>query len=161
MFLGGPGVSFESIMSIAPEGVDGPAAVEGLSGWGAWNSKSSDKAKAFADEWTAYFGPDGDNTLGTTVFRDWWGQICYYAVCEILGQAIEGAGTLDNAKVAQYIKDNHFDTVLGDTWFENQMLAADCYYGQVGQWQSGVFEVIDVGARRTADPIVPKPTWAK
>jgi len=31
----------------------------------------------------------------------------------------------------------------------------------LGQWQNGVFEVIDPGAKRTAEPIFPKPEWPK
>jgi hypothetical protein len=48
---------------------------------------------------------------------------------------------------------------LGDTWFENQLLAEPCHPGGMGQWQNGIFEVIDVGAKRTAPPIYPKPPW--
>ncbi len=33
--------------------------------------------------------------------------------------------------------------------------------GEVGQWQNGVFEVIDPDKRRTAKPIYPKPEWPK
>lgn len=32
--------------------------------------------------------------------------------------------------------------------------------GEVGQWQNGTWQVIDVGAKRTAKPIYPKPQWA-
>jgi hypothetical protein len=31
--------------------------------------------------------------------------------------------------------------------------------GEIGQWQNGVFEVIDPGKKRTAEPIFPKPPW--
>ena len=56
---------------------------------------------------------------------------------------------------------HHFNTVLGDTWFENNLIAADCFMGNVGQWQNGIFEVIDRSAKATSDPIVPKSEWPK
>jgi hypothetical protein len=31
--------------------------------------------------------------------------------------------------------------------------------GEVGQWQNGSWEVIDVGVKRTAKPVYPKPEW--
>ncbi len=57
------------------------------------------------------------------------------------------------------LKTEHFQTVLGDTFFDKQVLSIDCHPGDLGQWQSGVFEVIDFGKKRTADPIYPKPPW--
>ena len=60
----------------------------------------------------------------------------------------------------------HFETILGDTWFDmtaggegGGQLAKECAPGQVGQWQNGIFEVIDLGEKRTAAPIYPKPSW--
>jgi hypothetical protein len=53
-----------------------------------------------------------------------------------------------------------FETVMGTIWYENNSIAAECYLGNVGQWQNGVFEVLDVDpGRRTASPIIPKPPW--
>ena len=93
---------------------------------------------------------------------DWWGHNAYYAGLQVLQEAIEKTGTLDNTKITNpdYIKANHFTTVMGDTFFTNQELDASCYAGQVGQWQNGYPEVVDVGALRTAPPVYPKPDWA-
>jgi hypothetical protein len=33
--------------------------------------------------------------------------------------------------------------------------------GNVGQWQDGIFEVIDRSDKATSDPIVPKSAWPK
>ena len=53
-----------------------------------------------------------------------------------------------------------FDTALGPYWYDqNQYLAAECHPGEIGQWQSGIFEVIDPGVKRTAPPEYPKPNW--
>jgi hypothetical protein len=46
-----------------------------------------------------------------------------------------------------------------DTFFTNQLLDASAYAGQIGQWQKAYPEVIDVGAKRTAPPVYPKPAW--
>jgi branched-chain amino acid transport system substrate-binding protein len=40
-----------------------------------------------------------------------------YADLQVLGQAIEGAKSLDQDKVAEYIRTHHFDTVVGDVSF--------------------------------------------
>ncbi len=149
VFLVGPGGSFDALKFVF-----GEAAVEGIMYEGAWNTKSSPEAADFAAR-LQEFNKDAEG-FG----MDWWGHNVYYAGLEVLQEAIEQSGTLDNSVIAQYIKDNHFTTVLGDTYFIDQELAPECYMGQIGQWQSGFPEVIDVGDNRTADPIYPKPEWA-
>ncbi len=148
IFFVGPGGSFDVVKNIF--GVEG---VEGLMAWGAYNEKSSEGAAKFVEKWNARYGSDPDMSL------DWWGHICYYAGLQALQQAIERAGTLDNAKVREVLATEKFDTVMGEIWFEDNLLAGECYLGQIGQWQNGVFEVVDVGDKRTADPIIPKPVW--
>jgi branched-chain amino acid transport system substrate-binding protein len=150
VFLIGPGGSFDAIKLA----MGGDAAVEGIMFEGAWNTKSSPEAAEFAERLQKF--NEGSEGFG----MDWWGHNVYYAGLQVLQEAIEKSGTLDNAKIADYIKNNHFTTVLGDTYFVNQELAAECYQGQIGQWQNGFPEVIDVGDNRTADPIFPKPEWA-
>ncbi len=145
MLLLGPGGNFQFYY-----GAFGPT-TEGVLGEGAWNAKSSPAAKEFTDKLIAYMGAP-DNV-------DWWGHLIYRAELQFLQQAIEKAATLDNKVVAEVMRTNHFETILGDTFFTNQFLDQSCYPGQIGQWQNGVFEVIDVGAKRTAPPIYPKPAW--
>jgi branched-chain amino acid transport system substrate-binding protein len=147
-FLVGPGGSFDAMLGVG----GGAEGVEGIMWEGAWNTKSSPELAEFATELAEF-------NAGTEGFgMDWWGHSVYYSGLQVLQEAIEGAGTLDNQKVADYIRGNHFTTVLGDTWFEGQELAPECYPGQIGQWQGGFPEVID-GERRTAEPIYPKPEW--
>jgi branched-chain amino acid transport system substrate-binding protein len=150
VFLVGPGGSFDAIKLA----MGGDAGVEGIMFEGAWNTKSSPEAKAFAEKLIAFNKDDPNFGM------DWWGHLPYYSGLEVLQQAIEKAGTLDNAKLIEYIKNNHFQTVMGDTFFTNQELDASCYQGQIGQWQNGVPEVIDVGENRTAAPQFPKAEWA-
>jgi branched-chain amino acid transport system substrate-binding protein len=44
----------------------------------------------------------------------------YYALCQILWQAIEKAGTLDSAKVRQAVLDNKFETVMGEVDYDER-----------------------------------------
>jgi len=141
----GPGGNFEVIKNVC-----GANVIEGVMGEGAWNTKSSPAAKAFVDRYVKRNDP---STL------DWWGHNVYWTALQVFQQAIEKAGNLNHKKIRDIIATEKFDTILGPTWFENQMLAKDCYQGQIGQWQKGIFEVIDPGPKRTAKPIYPKPPW--
>lgn len=149
VFQIGPGGSFDAVMN----GIFGAEAIEGIMFEGAWNSKSSPEAADFAARLQA-FGTDNPD-FG----MDWWGHNVYYAGLQVLQESIEQTGSLENLIISEYIKNNHFTTVLGDTYFIDQELAPECYQGQIGQWQDGFPEVIDVGENRTADPIYPKPEW--
>jgi branched-chain amino acid transport system substrate-binding protein len=147
----GPGACFQFFYDIF-----GPV-TNGIMGFGAWNAKSSPELAAFSDTFIDRLG------IGQA---DWWGAALYYASLQCFEQAIEKAGTLDNDDVRNAMATEHFDTILGDTWFEmtdggkgGGLLSKECHPGQIGQWQDGVFEVIDPGAKRTAEPIYPKPDW--
>ena len=145
VFLTGPLSSYEFFTWIYGE------AVEGIMGFGAYNAKSSPAIADFKDRYDI-----ANPGLGF----DFWGSVPYYAGLEVMQQAIELTGTLDNAVLAEFIRSHSFETIMGTTWFENNQFAAECYPGSVGQWQNFVFEVIDVNpAKRTAEPIVPKPVW--
>lgn len=67
---------------------------------------------------------------------DYWASANTYVSLQILEQAIEGVGKTDRAAVTQYIKDNTFDTIMGDIKFDHQNSAK---FWSVGQWQDGVF----------------------
>lgn len=133
-------------------GAFGPAA-EGITGSGAWNSKSSPGAKEFHDKFGAKYGEKAP--------YDYWGQLFYYASLQFFKQAIEKAGTLDQKKIREIMATEKFETALGPTWFEGGFLAHDCHPGQIGQWQKGVFEVVGRKDKRTANMIYPKPDWPK
>jgi branched-chain amino acid transport system substrate-binding protein len=51
-----------------------------------------------------------------------WG----YADFQLIGQAIAGAGTLDNDKLAEYFRTHEFKTIMGDIKF-----------GKNGEWEKG------------------------
>jgi branched-chain amino acid transport system substrate-binding protein len=132
------------------------AALEGVMGEGAWNSKSSPKAAAFAVKAEKAVGGPGN--------MDWWGAIVYYSAAEFLGQAITKAGTLDNEKVRAVMYKEKFETTIGTFYWEQVdnggcLMPQDVYDGQIGQWQKGVFEVIDADKHNTSPMEFPKPAW--
>lgn len=67
---------------------------------------------------------------------DYWASPVTYASFQVLEQAIEGVGSTDRDAVTEYIKNNSFDTVMGEWTFENQQIRN---YWTVGQWQDGKF----------------------
>jgi branched-chain amino acid transport system substrate-binding protein len=146
----GPGCNFEFFNLVY-----GPA-LEGVMGEGAWCRNSSPELAAFADELTELVG------MGN---QDYWGANVYYATLEYFKQAVEEAQTLDTEAILEVYRTKHFPTILGDTWWDIQgeagggLLPYECYSGQIGQWQNGIFEVVDEGVKRTADPIYPKAPW--
>lgn len=143
-WIGGPGVNFGFFHTAF-----GPA-VEGVTGFSTYSRKTSPTAKALADK--LYTGKPED-------IQDWWGHPLYWAGLEIWKQAIEKAGTLDQKKIRDVVASQHFTTVLGDTWFENGLLAKQAHTGEIGQWVNGVFEVVGPKDKATAAFVYPKPAW--
>jgi len=99
---------------------------------------------------------------------DWWGTPLYAPIMDIWKKAIEETGTLDNAVIRDYIATNHFDTILGDTYFEmfgdgGGLMAKETHTGEIGQWQNGTVEVVGGGdwpnTKLTSDWVYPKPDW--
>lgn len=146
----GSGGGFSSTLDLY-----GKDMVQGIISWGAWNPKSSPACAEYFEHFKEHWKDDPN------VYYDYWGLVHYYAGLQCLQKAIETAGTLNNEKVRDVLASSHFDTIIGDTWFENNLIAAECFMGNVGQWQDGVFEVIDRTDRATSDPIIPKPVWPK
>jgi branched-chain amino acid transport system substrate-binding protein len=124
--------------------------VEGVMGGGAWNAKSSPGAKEFVGKFVARFGME----------PDYWGGLYYWSSLQHFQQAIEKAGTLDQKKIRDIMATERFDTALGPYWYDKDRYFVN-HPGEIGQWQKGVFEVIDPGKKRTAPPLYPKPAWPK
>ena len=143
-WVGGPCVNFGFYHTTF-----GPAA-EGVLGFTSFSPKQSATAKALADK--LYTGKPEEA-------QDWWGHPLYWAGLEIWKQAIEKAGTLDQAKIREIIATEKFQTVLGETWFDKGLLAKECHTGEIGQWQNGVYEVVGPKDMATADTVYPKPEW--
>ncbi|MBN1103849.1 MAG: amino acid ABC transporter substrate-binding protein [Deltaproteobacteria bacterium] len=128
----------------------GVNAVEGVMGGGAWNAKTSPGAKELVDKFKARF----------KVEPDYWGGLFYWSSLQHFQQAIEKAGTLDQKKIRDIMAKEKFETALGSFWYDKNRYFVN-HPGEIGQWQKGVFEVIDPGKRRTAPPLYPKPAWPK
>lgn len=130
-------------------GAFGPLA-EGVIGGGAWNCKSSPGAKEFCDHFKEVTGQPINN---------YWGALYWYSALQHFQQSIEKAGTLNQEKIRDVMAKAKFDTALGKFWYDKRRVVAN-HPGEWGQWQNGVFEVIDPGKKRTAAPIL-KPDWPK
>ncbi len=148
------GINFKVYaLSVGPafsffKGAFGPRVIEGVIGGGAWNEKSSEGARKFSNHYKEVTGKEMGN---------YWGSIFFYSAMQHFEQAVEKAGTLDQKKIRDIMATHTFDTVLGPFWYDKRRIFVN-HPGEIGQWQDGVFEVVDKGAKRTASPIV-KPTW--
>jgi branched-chain amino acid transport system substrate-binding protein len=136
-----------------------PAVVEGVTCFAAANSKTSPE---FAEAFATLEGLVGWPNL------DWWGAPYYLPLVEIWEQAIEATGTLDQDVLRDYIATHHFDTILGDTWFDifgdgGGLMAKETHPGEIGQWQNGTVEIVGGGdwpaTTLTSEWIYPKPDW--
>ena len=58
-----------------------------------------------------------------------------YALCQVLWEAIEKAGTLDSAKVRQAVLDNEFNTVMGKVDYDERGVAT--FVSTASQWRNG------------------------
>ena len=134
------------------EAFGGAEAVEGIMGPGAWNGKSAEEIPAFEERFTERWS-QGDDPISL----DYWGHLVYYAGLQFFQQAVEKAGTLDHDDIRDIIAADTFDTIMGPVKFEKGMMVG--HVGQMGQWQSGIFEVIGPKEQRTAEPLYPKPDW--
>ena len=147
----GPSVNMDAFPLGVLEG--NYALAEGVMGFGAWNTVNNPGAQEYVELFKKHWPEVG---------IDWWGHLIYYAGLQVFEQAVERAGTLDHQKIAEVYKaaskDNPFETFMGPVWFVNNSFAPECFPGNVGQWQDGVFQVIDATDRRTAAPIE-KPNW--
>jgi len=121
--------------------------INGVMGAGAWSVKTSAGAKEFFDKYTKRWGfePEG------------WGALFYYSSLQFLKQAIEEAGTLNQTKIRDIMASKTYPTALGPFKFTKNIFID--HPGEVGQWQNGTWEIIDVGKKRTAKPMYPKPAW--
>ncbi|MEW6424160.1 MAG: amino acid ABC transporter substrate-binding protein [Bacillota bacterium] len=143
---------FLSVFPYSPEyrNAFGAQVIEGVMGGGAWNAKSSPGAKEFIDLYKKHYNKEPD---------DYWGQFYYYCSLQHFQKAIEEAGTLDQAKIRDILATKAFDTYLGPFKYDQDRFFRG-HLGQIGQWQKGVYEVVDPGKNRTAPPIL-KPDWPK
>lgn len=152
-WIGGPGANFEFYSAQF-----GPA-IEGVSTFAVANRATSPEFAELFDNLAAIVGEEN---------LDWWGHPLYSPLVQIWQEAIEETGTLDQDVIREYIATTTFDTILGPTWFTmfgpgGGMLAYECHPGEIGQWQSGICEIVGGGdwpaTVLTSEFIYPKPPW--
>jgi len=84
---------------------------------------------------------------------DYWGTPCYWAGMQMWLEAVERVGYVDQEKLRDALvglEDDPADTILGDCWFRMYGASGEgggnldylCHLGEIGQWQSGVFETV-------------------
>lgn len=87
---------------------------------------------------------------------DYWASAMTYAGLQVLGQAIEQAGSKDKAAVIEKIKTGSFDTVMGPIKFDNNV-NPNVY--TTGQWRGGVFQAVAADGLAVSIEPVKKPAW--
>jgi len=92
----------------------------------------------------------------TGVDPDYWASATTYAGLQILGQAIEKAGSKDKAAVVEAIKTGTFDTVLGPISMPNNVNEK---VWTVGQWKDGVFHAVAADGLGVSTEPVKKEGW--
>jgi branched-chain amino acid transport system substrate-binding protein len=136
----------------------GPA-VEGICGFATWNRKQSPEMEQLFQ--TLYGDQPEDLWNG-------WGSDLFWGTLDFWKQAIETTGSLDQEAIRSVFATQHFQTVLGDTFYTEfgdggGILAIETHQGEIGQWQNGIFEVVGGGdwpaTKLTADFEYPKPAW--
>ncbi len=136
----------------------GPA-TEGVCAFATFNRKQSPEMNALVDK--LYGGKPEDLQNG-------WGADLFWGALDFWKQAVEKTGTLDQKAVRDVFATQHFNTVLGDTYFTvfgdgGGLLAKETHQGEIGQWQNGIFEVVGGGpwpnTKITAPFEYPKPAW--
>jgi hypothetical protein len=105
---------------------------------------------------------------------DFWGQPIFEAGGDMWKAAVEEVGDLDNTAIrdvmASYSASNPVSTCFGDSWYYvfgfDPITGAPnragggivdylCQTGQIGQWQSGIFEIVGFDGINTLNWAVP------
>jgi branched-chain amino acid transport system substrate-binding protein len=79
--------------------------------WLPWSKRASPAAKEFLKEYQAKAGPAGVDALG------YYLPPYAYGYMQVLQQAVEGTKSLDQDKLAAYLRSHTFKTVVGDVAF--------------------------------------------
>lgn len=80
-----------------------------------------------------------------------------FTVGQVLKQAVEKIGSLDNAALIQELHQGTYDTVVGPLSFDEVGRPQGSF--MLLQWQGDTFAIVGPGDRARAEPIVPKPEW--
>ncbi len=138
-FYTGVGTAFPAFAGRFKEAANGVMGIGGA-------NVNDDKIKAYFAKAKEVTGSD----------PDYWASATTYAGLQVLGQAIEKAGTLDKAKVVEAIRSNTFDTVIGPIAMSDNI---NHNVWTVGQWDGGVFKAVASEGLDTSGDPVKKPAW--
>jgi branched-chain amino acid transport system substrate-binding protein len=138
-------------------------------GWkGTWETEfyqtlGKDADYIFCDGfWSEDYPFKGAKELGMRYFDEFGkrsvGIGMYYALCQILWQAIEKAGTLDGAKIRRAVLDNIFATVNGTVDYDKRGIAL--FPLAEFQWWQGKQEII-YPLEYSQSQAMPAPAWDK
>lgn len=137
-------------------------AAEGIIVHSVWSPEANFEGVLVGETYTNQdFVENYNEAYGATPDED---EALPFAVCQGMAQAIEGAGTVDNAEMSQWLHDRTTDepvqTILGDFAWDERGLPEDKTF-LVNQWQDGELEfVYPVGEfPGVVDLLHPKPEW--
>jgi branched-chain amino acid transport system substrate-binding protein len=112
--------------------------------------------------WSEDYPFKGAKELGNRYFAEFGKRSVaigmYYALCQILWQAIEKAGTLDGAKIRHAVLDNVFGTVNGIVDYDKRGIAF--FPLAEFQWLNGKQQII-YPLEYSKFKAVPAPSWDK
>ena len=80
-----------------------------------------------------------------------------FTVGQVLQQAVENVGSLDNAALIDELHKGTYDTVVGPLSFNDLGQPQGSF--MLLQWQGDSFAIVGPGERARADAIWPKPEW--
>lgn len=82
-----------------------------------------------------------------------------YAAAQVLQKAVEEVGEIDQTKLADWLRENTVDTILGPLSWDETGAPEQAFL--LAQWQSGDEEIVLPEDAATSDTIVnPKPAWS-
>jgi branched-chain amino acid transport system substrate-binding protein len=82
-----------------------------------------------------------------------------YAAAQVLQKAVEEVGEIDQTKLADWLRENEVDTILGQLSWDETGAPEQAFL--LAQWQNGDEEIVLPEDAATSDTIVnPKPAWS-
>jgi branched-chain amino acid transport system substrate-binding protein len=82
-----------------------------------------------------------------------------YAAAQVLQKAVEEVGEIDQTKLADWLRENTVDTILGPLSWDETGAPEQAFL--LAQWQNGNEEIVLPEDAATSDTIVnPKPAWS-
>jgi hypothetical protein len=141
------------------EDLRAPSLVDGIMGFTAAAYDTTPKIQAVYDLIAERFDDDEGDPLSDypgwsgILSLDYWGTPLYWAGLEMWLETVERVGYVDQEELRDALaalEDDPADTILGDCWFRMYGASGEgggnldylCHLGEIGQWQSGVFETV-------------------